>query len=87
MLRGDLGSLKFCLVGSWKTQRDPSPSLQELEALAKMAWRLKENVLFAFLNHDLMLLEFDSSDEAKWVLENGRRSFREISRNWNGGIQ
>ena len=23
-----------------------------------------------------MLLEFDSSDEAKWVLENGRRSFR-----------
>ena len=37
-----------------------------------MAWRLKANVLFAFLNQDLILLEFDSSDEAKWVLENGR---------------
>ena len=43
-----IGSLKFCLVGSWKTQPDPSPSLQELEAWAEVAWRLKENVLFAF---------------------------------------
>ena len=50
MPRGDLGSLKFCLVGSWKTQPDPSPSLQKLEAWAKVAWRLKENVLFDFLN-------------------------------------
>ena len=29
-----------------------------------------------FLNHDLFLLEFVFSDEAIWVLENGRRSFQ-----------
>ena len=41
-----------------------------------MVWRLKGSVSFAYLNHDLFFLEFLFSDEASWVLENGRRSFR-----------
>ena len=64
--------LKFCLVESWKTQPELYPSLKEMESWAKVVWRLKRNVSFAFLNQDLFLLEFDFPDEAKWVLENGR---------------
>ena len=48
MPRGDLGFLKFCLMGGWKTQLDPSPSLQELEAWAKVVWRLKECFICIF---------------------------------------
>ena len=41
--------LKGCLVGSWKSQPDPFPSAKELEAWARVAWRLKGNVMVAFL--------------------------------------
>ena len=30
----------------------------------------------ATLNEDLLFLEFNSPEEAKWVLESGRRSFK-----------
>ena len=33
-------------------------------------------MLLAALNEDLFLLEFDSPEKAKWVLESGRRSFK-----------
>ena len=36
MLRGELGTLKYCLVGSWKTQPTSFPSIQELETWAKV---------------------------------------------------
>ena len=52
------------------------PALQELETWAKVAWRLKGNVSFTYLNRDLLFLEFDFPDDAKRVLELGRRSFR-----------
>ena len=41
-----------------------------------MAWRLKGHGMIAPLNEDLLFLEFDSSEEARWVLENGRRWFK-----------
>ena len=51
-------------------------ALQELETWAKVAWRLKGNVGFTYLNQDLLFLEFDFPDEAKRVLELGKRSFK-----------
>ena len=76
MPRGDLGTLKYVLVGSWKSQPALSPSLPVLEYWAKVAWRLKGHVLISYLNHNLLYLEFDSSEEAKWVLVNGTRIFK-----------
>ena len=32
--------------------------------------------MLAFLYQDLLYLEFDSSEEAKWVMENDSRIFR-----------
>ena len=32
--------------------------------------------MLAVLNEDLLFLEFDSPEKAKWVLESGRRSFK-----------
>ena len=47
-----------------------------MEIWFRDAWRLNEEVLLAALNEDLFLLEFDSLEKAKWVLESGRRSFK-----------
>ena len=68
--------LKYGLVGSWESQPVKGPTLQELETWAKMAWRLKGNVLFYTLNRNLLYLEFDSAEETNWVLENGSRIYR-----------
>ena len=43
------------------------PSTKELEAWAKTTWRLKGGVLIAFLNKDLLYLEFGSKVEARVV--------------------
>ena len=40
---------------------------EELEAWAKTTWRLKGGVLIAFLNKDLLYLEFGSKVEARVV--------------------
>ena len=71
-----LGSLQFCLTGRWKTQLEPYPKSEELEAWFRDAWRLNEEVMLTVLNEDLLLLEFNSPEKAKWVLESGRRSFK-----------
>ena len=47
-----------------------------MEVWFKDAWRLNEEVTLAVLNEDLLMLEFDSPEKAKWVLESGRRSFK-----------
>ena len=47
-----------------------------MEVWFKDAWRLNEEVKLAVLNEDLLMLEFDSPEKAKWVLESGRRSFK-----------
>ena len=49
---------------------------EELETWFRDAWRLNEEVMLTVLNEDLMLLEFNSPEKAKWVLESRRRSFK-----------
>ena len=71
-----LGILQFCLIGKWKTKPEPIPMAKEVEAWVKEAWRLNGGVMLAILNEDLLFLEFDSPEEAKRVLESGRRSFK-----------
>ena len=71
-----LGPLQFCLIGKWKTKPNPYPETKVMEVWFREAWRLNGEVLLAALNKDLFLLEFDSPEKAKWVLESGRRSFK-----------
>ena len=70
-----LGSLQHCLIGKRKTKPEPFPTAKEVEAWVRDAWRLNEDVMLAVLNEDLLFLEFDSPEKAKWVLQSGRRSF------------
>ena len=72
----ELGSLQFCLIGRWKTKPESYPMVEELEVWFREAWRLNEEVKLAVLNEDLLILEFNSPEKAKWVLESGRRSFK-----------
>ena len=74
--RDEMGTLKFCLVGRWENPPDSYPSAMEMEAWAKRGWRLKGNLMVAYMNQDLMFMEFTNSDEAEWVLESGRRWLR-----------
>ena len=46
-----------------------------MEGWFRDAWRLNEEVLLVALKEDLFLLELDSPEKAKWVLESGKRSF------------
>ena len=71
-----MGTLKYCLVGSWENPPDSYPSVLELEAWAKTAWRLKGSLMVASMNQDLLFLEFTNPEEAKWVKEAGRRWYR-----------
>ena len=68
--------LKYGVVGRWESQPVKGPTLPELEAWAKRVWRLKGNVLFYTLNQNLLYMDFDTVEEAKWVLENGSRIYR-----------
>ena len=72
----ELGSLQFYLIEKWKIKPDPYPAAKVMEVWFKDAWRLNEEVTLAVLNEDLLMLEFDSPEKAKWVLESGRRSFK-----------
>lgn len=53
--------MKNCLVGTWKTIPNPAPTSEELEET---------------LSEDLFLLKFAVHDDAKRVLEEGKRTFR-----------
>ena len=72
----ELGSLQFCLIGKWKIKPDPHPTAKVMEVWFKDAWRLNEEVELTVLNEDLLMLEFDLPEKAKWVLESGRRNFK-----------
>ena len=71
-----LGILQFCLIGKWKTKPEPIPAAKKVEVWVREAWRLNGGVMLAILNEDLLFLEFNLPEEAKWVLESGRRSFK-----------
>ena len=74
--KGNLGLLKYGVVGGWKSQKVVDPPLTELEAWAKRAWRMKGSVLFQHLNQNLFFMGFESVEEINWVMENGSRIFR-----------
>ena len=74
--RGSRWMLQNCLVVSWREPTDPLPTPKEMEAWAKVVWRLNGEILVSFLNQDLMLFEFDITEEANRVLEKGCRIFR-----------
>ena len=71
-----LRSLKYGLVGEWKSQQTSDPSMTELGAWAKRAWRLKGGVTFQKLSKKLFFMSFELVEEADWVMENGSRIFR-----------
>ena len=71
----EMGSLQSCLIGKWEKNPDPYPAVEVMEVWFKDAWRLKEEVTVSVLNADLLMLEFDSPEKAKWVLKSGRRRF------------
>ena len=80
---GDCGSrkeielLQWSLIETWKTKAESIVEEKRCETLFREAWRLNGGLKVAPLNEDLLFLEFESSVEAKRVLESGRRNFRE----------
>ena len=74
-MEGNGNSLVLC-GGTWVNTLDLYPMALELEGWAKTTWRLKRSLMVAFLNQDLLFLEFEFPEEAKWVLEAGRRWFK-----------
>ena len=75
-LEGDLGLLKYGVVGSWKVQPATAQSLTELVAWTKRVWRLKGRIAIHPLNQNLFFMGFELSKEAIWVMENGSRIFK-----------
>ena len=71
-----LGSLKYGMVGGWKSQQALDPPLNDLVAWAKRAWRLKGGVIFKKLSQKLLFMSFELVEEAEWVMENGSKIFR-----------
>ena len=74
--RGDLGMLKYGVVGNCESQPVKGLTLPKLEAWAKRAWRLKGNMLFYTLNQNLLYMEFDLAKGTKRVMENGSRIYK-----------
>ena len=71
-----LGLLQWCLIGKWKAKAEPILEEMMVETWGREVWRLNEGLRVATLNEDLLFLEFESLEEAKWVLKSGRRNFR-----------
>ena len=74
--KGELGVLKYGVVGSWKARPGTDQSLLEVEAWAKRVWKLKGHIAIYPLNHNLFFMGFELLEEARWVMENGSRICR-----------
>ena len=80
---GDCGSgkeielLQWSLIRKWKSKAESIFEEKRCETLFREGWRLNGGLKVVSLNEDLLFLEFESSVEAKRVLEKGRRNFRE----------
>ena len=72
----ELGLLQWCLIRKWKTKAEPILEENMFEAWVREVWGLNEGLRVVPLNEDLLFMEFESSVEAKRVLESGRRNFR-----------
>ena len=71
--KGDLGLLKYGVVGSWKAIPGTAQPLLEVEGWAKRVWKLKGRIAIHPLNQNLFFLGFELSEEARWVMENDSR--------------
>ena len=74
--KGDLGLLKYGVVGSWKVLPATAQMLTEVVDWAKRVWRLKGRIAIHPLNQNLFFMGFELSEEAIWVMENGSRICR-----------
>ena len=74
--KGDLGLLKYGVVGSWKALPVTAQSLLEVEAWAMRVWKLKGRIAIHPLNHNMFFMGFELSEEARWVMENGSKICR-----------
>ena len=74
ILKEFLGSLKYGVVGGWKSKQALDPPLTDLVTWAKTAWRLEGDVNFPKLSQKLFFMGFESVEEAEWVMENGSRT-------------
>lgn len=77
-----LGLLKFSLDGNWKNPSDSSHSVEDMEEWASFAWRLKGSILIAYINQDLLYLEFTSLVEGE---EGARR--KEVFQRRNASLK
>ena len=73
---GDLGILKYGVVGSWKVLPATAQTLPEVVDWAKRVWRLKGRIAIHPLNQKLFFMGFELPEEAIWVMENGSRICR-----------
>ena len=74
--KGDLGLLKYGVVGKWKVLPAAAQTLTEVVDWAKSAWRLKGCIAIYPLNQNLFFMGFELPEEAIWVMENGNRICR-----------
>ena len=74
--KGELGLLKFGVVGSWKTHPGTAQPLLEVEAWAKRVWKLEGRISIYPLNQNLFFMGFKLAEEARWVMEKGSRICR-----------
>ena len=74
--KGDMGSLKYDVVGCWKVLPASKQTLPEVVDWAKRVWRLKGRIAIHPLNQKFFFMGFELSEEAIWVMENGSRICR-----------
>ena len=65
-----------CLVGFWEGDSDRLPDLVSFGSWAKNTWFLEGNLWLSIVRENLLLLEFEYSNEAERVYNSGTRRFR-----------
>ncbi|RVW64454.1 hypothetical protein CK203_061721 [Vitis vinifera] len=66
-----------CLVGRWGQSSVLDPDMQALESSGRSVWNTKGGVKFSRLGGPLLLIEFETKEEADKVLLRGHRWFKE----------
>ncbi|RVW54310.1 hypothetical protein CK203_068498 [Vitis vinifera] len=66
-----------CLVGRWGQSSMLEPDMQAFESWGRSVWNTKGGVKFSRLGGPLLLIEFETKEEAEKVLLRGHRWFKE----------
>ncbi|RVW15898.1 hypothetical protein CK203_073126 [Vitis vinifera] len=66
-----------CLVGRWGQPSMLEPDVQAFESWGRSVWNTKGVVKFSRLGDSLLLIEFETKEEAEKVLLRGHRWFKE----------